>query len=419
MTYNIAVVGLGYVGAPLWHALSQHFPTVGYDLNSSRVEELNRGVDTTGELSESSLISSKSLFATDNLSDIKNCNVYILTVPTPINNHKKPDLSFLKFACSSIGELLDKDDLVIFESTVYPGCTEEVCIPILEQYSKLAHLFDFNVGYSPERINPGDKTHRLSTVTKVISADSVAALSKVASIYEKIVSAGLYKAANIRTAEAAKIIENTQRDVNIALINELAMLFEKLEIDTQDVLEAAATKWNFLPFKPGLVGGHCIGVDPYYLAHKAESVGFEPKMILSGRYTNEKVVDFIIEKVRSECKSQSLDDEFKILIMGATFKENVPDFRNSKAIEIAKKLSEDSFCVYVHDPFHHLAERKFRDLHMIDDMALHKYNLIIIAVGHDQYSKIPLDNIKNLLKPNGKIYDLKGIYPKDRQTYRL
>lgn len=419
MKYSIAVIGLGYVGAPLWHALSQSFTTIGYDVNRMRVEELNRGFDSTGEIDDPNISHKVEFCVTDKLSDLRDCNVYIFTVPTPIDSEKRPDLTMLEEACASVGKLLNKGDLVIFESTVYPGCTEEICIPLLEKYSNLEHLLEFNVGYSPERINPGDKVHGLKTVTKIVSADSEIALSKVSSIYERIITAGVYRAQSIRVAEAAKVIENTQRDVNIALMNELAMLFEKMGLDTTEVLQAAATKWNFLPFKPGLVGGHCIGVDPYYLSHKARSFNFSPKMILGGRDTNERVVDFLIDKVQHEYKATPGKKDIDILIMGATFKENVPDFRNSKAIELAHKLANLSYSVHVHDPFVHLSESQFLKSHEVRDITSLKYNLIIISVAHDQYVSTPLNSLKRLLKPSGKIYDLKSIYPKDELTYRL
>lgn len=414
----IGVIGCGYVGAPLLFELAKFFKVFGFDKSLDRIQDLSNGHDITNELTANQLERRNELKLSVNIQDLAICNVFIVTVPTPVTDDKVPNLSYLKIACSELSQILKKGDTIIFESTVYPGCTEEVCIPLIESASGLAFNQDFYVGYSPERINPGDKENNIANVTKVISGSNNITLELLRYIYSKIVKAGVFCAENIKTAEAAKIIENTQRDVNIALINEFAMLFSKMGLDTNQVLAAANTKWNFLPFKPGLVGGHCIGVDPYYLAHKAQELEFDPKMILSGRWTNEEILHFIARKVTENFKLDS-QVSTKILILGATFKENVPDFRNSKSIELAKLLQKKGFSVEIHDPYLVDAQNFDIPLKTVQDLKDQLYDLVIIAVSHDIYKAMPIADVKKLLNVNGKIFDLKGIFPAEEVQYRL
>ena len=352
MDSKIAIIGLGYVGLPLAVEFGKKFETLGFDINQKRIGELNAGRDSTLEVSVSELASTTSLRFSDNVSDLKNCNVYIVTVPTPIDDHKQPDLTHLIKVSEMLGKVVGRDDIIIYESTVYPGATEEECVPAVEFVSGLKFNQDFYVGYSPERINPGDKEHRLANILKVTSGSTPEIAETVDQLYKSIIIAGTHKASSIKVAEAAKVIENTQRDVNIALINELSIIFSKLDIDTLEVLEAAGTKWNFLPFRPGLVGGHCIGVDPYYLTHKAQSVGYHPEMILAGRRLNDGMGEYVVSQlVKSMLKKRIQVDGSNVLIMGLTFKENCPDIRNTKIVDIISELKEYNINVDVTDPW--------------------------------------------------------------------
>lgn len=407
---KIGIIGLGYVGLPLAAAFAHKFKVVGYDINISRVEELNRCHDGTNELTESQLEAAigKGLSVTTSLEELKKCTVFIVTVPTPVTVNKTPDLTPIIKATETVASVLKKGDTVVYESTVYPGVTEEVCVPILE--SKTAYTFnaDFYVGYSPERINPGDKKHTITKITKVVSGSTPETLNFLADLYGAIVEAGIYKAPTLKTAEAAKVIENTQRDINIAFVNELSVIFSKMGIDTHEVLKAAGTKWNFLPFTPGLVGGHCIGVDPYYLAHKAEALGHNPEMILAGRRINDAVPEFIVNRiVKALLKKNTQIQNAKALILGATFKENCPDLRNSKVYVVHQELKDFGFSVDVYDPEADAAvfEKiyRFKKTEKLDA----KYDVVILAVAHKAFHDI---DPKNLLKTNGVVFDVKGFY---------
>lgn len=422
---SIAVLGLGYVGLPLMLALKKKFPVIGFDTSIKRIKDLKKGIDNTNESKLSDLKKSADSF-TGSISKIKNCNVFIVTVPTPIKKNKVPDLKHIKSACVLIGKILKKNDLVIFESTVYPGLTEEVCVPILEKISSLVYRQDFSVGYSPERINPGDNKHKLQDIVKVVSGSDSNAVERVNYIYSKIISAGTHIASSIKVAEAAKVIENTQRDINIALINELSRIFDLLEIDTSEVLEAANTKWNFIDFKPGLVGGHCIGVDPYYLTHKSESLGFSPEMILAGRNTNEYVPKFIVNKSLKAMKQRGFVTKFsKALILGLSFKENCPDTRNSKSFETLSLLSDKVSNVDVFDPIAVTDKHSFNTIKGSNFKILKKlpnngdYNLIIISVSHSFFKKIGAEAIKCLGSKNAVIFDVKGLFPSKNKFIRL
>ena len=349
---KLAIIGLGYVGLPLAVEFGKQLSTVGFDINISRIKELKSGYDSTNEVSTEELIKHSNLKLTSNIDDLKNCNIYIITVPTPIDDEKKPDLVPLKNSSRDVAKILKKDDIVIYESTVYPGATEEDCVPILEEMSGLKYNQDFYCGYSPERINPGDKLHRLVSIKKITSGSTPEIATVVDELYQEIITAGTHKTASIKIAEAAKVIENTQRDVNIALINELAIIFNKLNIDTESVLEAAGTKWNFLPFRPGLVGGHCIGVDPYYLTHKALDVGYHPEMILAGRKINDNMAKYIANNVINLMNSKNIQiNNSNVLIMGLTFKENCPDLRNTKVIDLINEFKKNQCNVDVYDPW--------------------------------------------------------------------
>jgi len=418
---RIAVIGLGYVGLPLAVEFSKHFSVLGYDTDQQRISELRLNTDSTFEVDSEELISNKSLLFTNNHSDIKDCNVYIVTVPTPINQHKQPDLSMLRSASETLGLCIRQGDYVIYESTVYPGATEEECIPILERKSGLTLNKDFYVGYSPERINPGDKQRKLVNIPKVTSASSPMAANFVDSLYSKIVIAGTYKTSSIKVAEAAKVIENTQRDVNIALINELTIIFEKLNIDTSEVLEAAGTKWNFLPFKPGLVGGHCIGVDPYYLTHKAQSVGYHPEIILAGRRINDDMARYVSSRlVKRLIHFSTQVNQAKVLIMGLTFKENCPDLRNTKVIDIVHELQEYGIDVDVMDPWCSKEEAKSRlNVDLIDSPKPNSYDSILVAVAHEEFKLMSICDLQEWGKPNHFIFDLKYVFPNSNLTMRL
>jgi len=409
---KIAVIGLGYVGLPLANEFGKIIDTIGYDLSEARVRDLKVGVDSTLEVSKEELALAKNLSFTNESIDLIHCNVFIVTVPTPIDSSKKPDLSPLKKASETIGKILKVDDIVIYESTVYPGATEDYCVPILEKESNLRFNEDFYCGYSPERINPGDKKHMLTSIKKITSGSTPEVAEKIDALYNQIISAGTYKAQNIKIAEAAKVIENTQRDVNIALINELAMIFNKLDIDTQAVLKAASTKWNFLEFWPGLVGGHCIGVDPYYLTHKALSVGYNPEIILAGRKINDNMANYIVNQVISLMGQKNISVEnSNILVMGLTFKENCPDLRNTKVIDLINLLREKSCNVDVCDPW--VDEEDMISYYSISnslDPKKGNYDAIILAVAHTQFTDMNFSEIRSFGKKKCVIYDVKYLF---------
>jgi UDP-N-acetyl-D-glucosamine/UDP-N-acetyl-D-galactosamine dehydrogenase len=410
---KIGIIGLGYVGLPLAVEFGKIFPTVGFDINESRIKSLVKGIDLTLECNEFELQSAKHLKYTSASSEIKTCNVYIVTVPTPIDIHKKPDLTPLKKSSDLLGGVLSIGDTVIYESTVYPGCTEEVCVPILEKKSGLIYNKDFHVGYSPERINPGDKKHRLPFIKKVTSGSTQKSADFVDRLYGKIITAGTYSAPSIKVAEAAKVIENTQRDVNIALINELAKIFNELNIDTIEVLKAAETKWNFLPFRPGLVGGHCISVDPYYLTHKAQEIGYHPEVILSGRRINDGMGVYVASQVAQLLnQNKILVNGAKILIMGLSFKENCPDIRNTRVIDIVDELNTYGANIEIWDPWVNAeeAEIEFPSINLVKNPNSQNYDAIIIAVGHNEFTKNGIDNIKKYGHENTVIFDVKSIF---------
>tara|TARA_Y100000591_G_scaffold69691_1_gene57833 strand:- start:25829 stop:27127 length:1299 start_codon:yes stop_codon:yes gene_type:complete len=413
---RIAVIGLGYVGYPLALELSKKYLVVGYDLDKSRLKELEEGYDSTKEITKEEITSLNDLSLTNSLEEIRDSNVYIITVPTPVDKNNKPDLSPIKSASKSVGRVLLKNDLVIYESTVFPGCTEEVCVPILEKYSKLKFNQHFFCGYSPERINPGDKKHTLTTIKKITSGSTQESADFIDALYKSVIPAGTYKVSSINVAEAAKVIENTQRDVNIALINELSIIFNKLNINTNEVLEAAKTKWNFLPFKPGLVGGHCIGVDPYYLTYKAKEIGYNPEIILAGRKINDGMGDYVALATIEALKKQNHSvRNAKVSILGLTFKENCPDLRNTKVISIKDKLLEYkcliSFCDYWADPDQ--AKEQY-DINLVDLPDIKNQDAIIIAVEHDKFKNFNKNDIDHMLKPNGAFIDVKGLYDKNK-----
>lgn len=417
---HLGIIGLGYVGLPLAIEFGKKISTLGYDLNEERVKNLKLQIDYTNEIKKEEFEESKYLKITSSEADLYACNVYIVTVPTPIDSEKKPDLSFLISASETVGRYLKEGDTVIFESTVYPGATEEICLPVLEQSSNLKLNTDFGLGYSPERINPGDREHKLPNILKVTSGSTPKVASFIDDLYSKIITAGTYSAESIKVAEAAKVIENTQRDLNIALINELSVIFNKLNIDTEQVLKAAETKWNFLPFRPGLVGGHCIGVDPYYLTHKAESVGYEPKVILSGRKINDGMARRVAFNFIEALKEKNIKlDKSKVLIMGICFKENCPDIRNTKVVDLIECLKENEIDVHIHDPWADKG-KLFEEYgyNLIEDFE-HDYDGIILAVAHDQYKKMTATDIRNLGTKNSIIYDLKYILGKHESDLRL
>lgn len=419
---KIAIIGLGYVGLPLAFEFSKKFSVVGFDTNSKRVLDLSHGIDETGEVSfdEFGSRSNKLLFSDDE-SSIKNCSVYIVTVPTPVDEFNRPDLSPLITASSTVGKYLKKDDVVIYESTVYPGATEEVCIPILEQHSGLNLNKDFYCGYSPERINPGDKGHRVGDIVKVTSGSTPVAAEFIDNVYGQVIRAGTHRAPTIRIAEAAKVIENTQRDLNIALINELSMIFNLMGIDTEAVLEAAGTKWNFLPFKPGLVGGHCIGVDPYYLTHKAQSIGYHPEVILAGRRVNDGMGKYVVSEVIKGMSSHKIPIYgSRILIMGISFKENCPDLRNSKVVDLVNGFNDYGCEVDVYDPYAS-PESAFNHygIRLIKLPKKKAYDSIVIAVAHDKFKEMGPKKIRQFGKSLHFLYDLKCIFKADEVDARL
>lgn len=417
---KIAVIGLGYVGLPLAFEFGKKFSTIGFDINLQRVNDLNNGIDQTNEveLEELNKVLNNSLFSLSNdIENIKDCNIYIVTVPTPIDKFKAPDLTPLIKASKMIAEILNKGDIVIYESTVYPGCTEEDCVPVLEQYSGLKFNKDFYCGYSPERINPGDKVITLTKIKKVTSGSTPEVANFVNDLYSSIITAGTHKAPSIKVAEASKAIENAQRDVNISFVNELALIFDKMGIDTNDVLEAAGTKWNFLQYKPGLVGGHCIGVDPYYLAHKATQLGYHPEVILSGRKVNDNMGIFVANKVVRLMINNGIPVKgARALLLGITFKENCPDIRNTKVIDIYKELISFGLVVEIYDPNANKYDvKKELDINLIDTIT--KYDAIILAVSHKQFNEIDFESLK--LSSNSITFDIKGTLPRATVSQRL
>ena len=418
---QIAIIGLGYVGLPLAVEFGKHYATLGFDINRARVNELNDGVDHTLEVSSEELKQAKTLRYSCNLDDLRQANVYIVTVPTPIDEHRQPDLTPLVKASETLGKVIKTGDVVIYESTVYPGATEEDCIPVIERISGLKYNVDFFAGYSPERINPGDKEHRVTTIKKVTSGSTPEIADFVDSLYGSIITAGTYKASSIRVAEAAKVIENTQRDLNIALINELAVIFNKLGIDTEEVLLAAGTKWNFLPFRPGLVGGHCIGVDPYYLTHKAQAIGYHPEVILAGRRINDSMGRYVVgELVKAMIKRSIQIHGAKVLIMGLTFKENCPDIRNTKVVDILAELKEYDIAADVYDPWVDAAEAQHEyGITPISQPETGAYDAVILAVGHNEFRKLGAEGVRALTRADGVVYDLKYIFAAGATDLRL
>jgi UDP-N-acetyl-D-galactosamine dehydrogenase len=418
---KIAVIGLGYVGLPLAVEFGKKHAVVGFDINADRIAALNAGTDHTLEVSDEELAQAAHLSYSSNIEELKDCNFFIVTVPTPIDAYKQPDLTPLIKASEAIGGLLKENDIVVYESTVYPGATEEVCIPVLEKVSGLTFNQDFYAGYSPERINPGDKEHRVTNILKVTAGSTPEVADFVDEVYNLIITAGTHKAPSIKVAEAAKVIENTQRDVNIALINELAVIFNKMNIDTQAVLEAAGTKWNFLPFRPGLVGGHCIGVDPYYLTHKAQAIGYNPEIILAGRRLNDSMGEYVVTQlVKTMIKKRIQVEGAKVLILGLSFKENCPDVRNTKVIDIVHELEEYNIDVDVYDPWVEAKEAKREyDITPISQPLSNQYDAVILAVAHSEFVDMGIEHIRSLGKNNHVLYDLKYVFDKEATDIRL
>ena len=419
--HTIGIIGLGYVGLPLAVEFGKHYRTIGFDIKAARIKELEAGHDSTLEVDSDELAAAKHLSFSSRLSDLKRCNVYIVTVPTPIDGFKRPDLQPLQSASETIGQVLTKGDIVIYESTVYPGCTEEVCVPILERVSGLTFNRDFFAGYSPERINPGDKEHRVTSIRKITAGSTPATARTVDALYASIITAGTHRASSIRVAEAAKVIENTQRDVNIALINELALIFNRLGIDTEEVLQAAGTKWNFLPFRPGLVGGHCIGVDPYYLTHKAQEIGYHPEMILAGRRINDNMALYVAERVAQLMVQKRIHVKgSRILIMGLTFKENCPDLRNSKVADVVRELEKYGARVDVHDPWVDRSEAQHEyGISPVSRPRKGTYDAIVLAVAHRQFAAMGPKALRSLARPNHVLYDIKYVLDKALVDGRL
>lgn len=422
MNKKICIVGLGYVGLPLAHAFSKKYKVVGFDINKPRVEELSNGYDRTLELTKEEVqesISNGMVYTTD-IENIKDCNVFIVTVPTPIDSSNRPDLTPLIKSSQTIGKVLKKDDIVIYESTVYPGVTEEVCVPQLENISGLKFNQDFYCGYSPERINPGDKEHTVTKILKITSGSTPKIADVVDELYKSIIVAGTHKASSIKVAEAAKVIENTQRDVNIALINELALIFDTMNIDTNDVIEAAATKWNFIKLKPGLVGGHCIGVDPYYLTYKSEELGYKPNLILGARQINNAMGKYIADKtIKLMIKSGKIIKDSNVLMMGLTFKENCPDIRNTKVVDIIKELEDFGAIIDVYEPWIDEKDKGYYNYKFVENPFENdkKYDAIVVAVGHNLFKTISEDEYNNLIKGEKIVIDVKGIVP--NPTWKL
>lgn len=418
---HICVIGQGYVGLPLAVEFGKKYPTIGFDIKEERIAELQAGKDSTLECSEAELAESKLLSFSNDLNEVAKANVYIVTVPTPIDQYNTPDLTPLIKASEMIGKVINQGNYVIYESTVYPGATEDDCIPLVEKNSGMTLNKDFYAGYSPERINPGDKEHRVTNILKVTSGSTPEAATYIDNLYKSIIEAGTHKASSIRVAEAAKVIENTQRDVNIALVNELALIFDKMGIDTLEVLEAAGTKWNFLPFRPGLVGGHCIGVDPYYLTYKAQSIGYHPEIILSGRRINDNMSSHIADKVlRLMTRKKIQVADSNILVMGLTFKENCPDIRNTKVIDVIKELDSFHANVEIYDPWADAQQVQHEyDLELVTQPELGRYDAVVVCVAHDQIKAMGVDEIRALCKDTHVIFDVKYILDKEQIDDRL
>jgi UDP-N-acetyl-D-galactosamine dehydrogenase len=418
---QIGIIGLGYVGLPLAAEFGKQFPTVGLDVNEARIQELRAGVDSTLEVDSETLRQASQLRYTHDLQELADCHVYIVTVPTPIDEHKRPDFRPLVSASETVGKVLHPGAIVVYESTVYPGATEEICVPILEQESGLRFNTDFFVGYSPERINPGDKEHRVTTIRKVTSGSTPAAAELVDALYARIITAGTYQASSVRVAEAAKVIENTQRDVNIALINELALIFNRLGIDTEEVLAAAGTKWNFLPFRPGLVGGHCIGVDPYYLTHKAQAIGYHPEIILAGRRINDGMGVYVAQRVVKLMTQRRIPVvDAQVLVLGLTFKENCPDLRNTRVTDIINEFKSYNANVEVYDPWVNPEEAwQEYGIRPIAEPQAGKYDAVIIAVAHQQFKAWGAAGMRALGKPEAVLFDVKYVLPATAVDGRL
>ncbi len=418
---RVAVIGLGYVGLPLAAAFAHRYPTVGFDINEARVQELRQGIDSTREVPTDQLRQASCLKFTSDLEDLRGANTYIVTVPTPIDEHKQPDLRPLMGASETVGKVIGPGDVVIYESTVYPGATEEVCLPIIERVSGLTLNRDFFAGYSPERINPGDQTHRLPDIVKVTSGSTAEAAEFVDRLYGSIITAGTHRASSIRVAEAAKVIENTQRDLNIALINELALIFERLGLDTNEVLETAGTKWNFLPFRPGLVGGHCISVDPYYLTYKAQHIGYHPEIILAGRRINDRMGEYVANRVaRLMIRAGIPMKGARVLVMGLSFKENCPDIRNTKVVDLVRGLEDYSLSVDIYDPWVSSEEARHEyGLDLIAEPEPGSYDAVVLSVAHREFVEMGAERIRDLAKPEHVLFDIKHVLPREAVTERL
>lgn len=418
---RIAVIGLGYVGLPLAAEFGKQYETIGFDINEKRIGELRAGQDHTLEVNSDELAEATLLSFTAELETLRSANVYIVTVPTPINEHNQPDLTPLIKASETLGKVLSKGDVIIYESTVYPGATEEDCVPVVERVSGLVYNHEFFCGYSPERINPGDKEHRVTNILKVTSGSTPEVADFLDNLYKSVITAGTHKASSIRVAEAAKVIENTQRDVNIALINELSMIFNRMGIDTEEVLKAAGTKWNFLPFRPGLVGGHCIGVDPYYLTHKAQEIGYHPDMILAGRRINDGMGEYVAEQlIKAMLRNRMHVNGANVLIMGFAFKENCPDLRNTRVIDIVKELETYGVNVEVYDPWVNRDEAKHEyGVDLTEKLEDGRYDAAVLAVSHTQFKSMGIDVIRKSMTASGLVYDLKYIFPRDTVDIRL
>ena len=418
---RIAVLGLGYVGLPLAVEFGRKYETVGFDVNAGRIDELVKGKDSTLEVSEDELGQARQLTYSHGAEDMADCNFFVVTVPTPIGDGNRPLLTPLKSASTTIGSVLKRGDIVVYESTVYPGATEEFCVPILERESGLRFNTDFFVGYSPERINPGDKEHRLPSILKVTSGSTPAVSDYVDAVYRSIITAGTYRASCIKVAEAAKVIENTQRDVNIALVNELAMIFERVGIDTEEVLEAAGTKWNFLPFRPGLVGGHCIGIDPYYLTYKAQQLGYNPEMILAGRRINDNMSLYIASRIIKLMLARGMHPkDSRVLVLGLAFKENCPDVRNTKVIDIVNELKSFGAAVDVHDPWVNATEASSEyDVDLVTAPDKDAYDVVVLAVAHDEFREMGAQGLRQYGKSGAVLYDVKYLLPAEQSDERL
>ncbi len=417
----IAIIGLGYVGLPLAVEFGKSREVIGFDINTSRIAELEAGEDATLEVSSDELREASHLRFTSNPDDLKGATIFIVTVPTPIDVHNRPNLTPLHKASETVGRVLKAGDIVIYESTVFPGATEEECVPVLEKVSGLGFNKDFFCGYSPERINPGDKEHRLPTIRKVTAGSTPEVAAKVTALYDEIITAGTYQAQSIRVAEAAKVIENTQRDLNIALVNELALIFNRMDIDTEAVLEAAGTKWNFLPFRPGLVGGHCIGVDPYYLTHKAQAIGYHPEVILAGRRINDGMGAYVADQlIKAMLKRRMPVNGARVLVLGLTFKENCPDLRNTRVVDVVQELGKYGVDVDVHDPWVNPSEAKAEyDIDLVEHPEAGTYDAIILAVAHDEFRKRGVEGIRSFGADEHVIYDLKYVFDAQASDLRL